>query len=60
MGQVQQPVGFETFSKFQTKLLNYDITLMTIGYWHKILNGLLLSSAEVKYTNKKHKNSTGF
>ena len=25
-------VGFGTFSKFQTKLLNYDIILMTIGY----------------------------
>ena len=23
---------FRTFSKFQTKLLNYDITLMTVGY----------------------------
>ena len=30
--KVQQTVGFGTFSKFQTKLLNYDIILMTIGY----------------------------
>jgi len=32
--QIEQlkAVGFETFSKFQTNLLNYDITLITIAY----------------------------